>query len=434
VLFAFCLFPSNLWPQDSPSYEKDVVPIISASCIGCHTAGVKLGGLDLSTFDALQKGGNHGAVLAPGKSAESRLYLMVAGKMQPSMPLGQKALAAGEIEIIRKWIDAGARPPAPGAGAVTTAAAIPDIKPRHAVKFQIFSMAHRPDGKMLALGGYKEVRLVEAATGRVLATLPGHADTIRSLAFSKDGRYLAAAGGLPARQGEVKIWDVEARSEARALEGHSDSIYAVAFSPDGQSVATASYDKLIKVWDAASGGEVRTLKDHIDAIYALAFAPDGKRLVSAAADRSVKVWNPATGERLYTLSDAIDGLNTLALDPNGTRVAAGGLDKTIRVWSLGEKGGTLLASLIAHEDAILKIAWSPDGSTLVSAAADKTVKVFKADDLTEIKALVGQPDWVNAVDFAPDGKTLAAGRFDGSLSLYGTSDWRDTLAAQRASK
>ena len=93
------------------------------------------------------------------------------------------------------------------------------------------------------------------------------------MAFSPDGKLLAAAGGLPARNGEVKIWDVEKRLALRTIVGHADCIYAVEFAPDGKSLATASYDKLIKLWDVESGKEIRTLKDHIDAVYALAFTP-----------------------------------------------------------------------------------------------------------------------------------------------------------------
>jgi WD40 repeat protein len=191
----------------------------------------------------------------------------------------------------------------------------------------------------------------------------------------------------------------------------------VEFAPDGKSVATASYDKLIKLWDVDTGEEIRTLKDHIDAVYALAFTPDGKRLVSASADRGVKVWDVATGERLYTLSEATDGLNALAIDPAGKRVAAGGLDRTIRVWSLDEKSGSLVNSLIAHEDAILQLAWSPDGKYLVSSSADKEVKLFKAGDLSVVKTWK-QPDWALSVRFAPDGKSFAVGRFDGSFEVY----------------
>jgi WD40 repeat protein len=367
-------------------------------------------GINLASFDDLKK------VIAPGNSAESKLVLLLTGKAQPQMPLAGKPLAEGEIDVIRRWIDAGAVPPKPGEVMPITQA-VPDIKPRTAVKAEIGSLAWRPDGKLLALGLYKEVRLADP-NGKTIATLSGQAEEVRALAFSRDGKLLAAAGGLPARSGEIKIWDVEARKEIRTIHGHTDCIYATTFSPDGKSLATSSYDKLIKLWDVATGKEIRTLKDHIDAVYALAFTPDGKRIVSGAADRAVKVWDVASGERLYTMSEPLDGLNTIALDPTGTRVAAGGLDKTIRIWQLGDKGATLVNSLIAHEDAILKLAWSPDGKTLVSSSADKTIKIFNAADLTEIKTYDHQPDWVLSLEFAPDGKSFAAGRYNGSLEIY----------------
>jgi WD40 repeat protein len=398
-------------------FSKDIAPILALNCIGCHSSNVKMGGLDLDTMEGIRSGGRGGNILAPGKSAESRLYLIVAGKLAPAMPLSGKSLASGEIETIRKWIDAGAPAGAPIKVSSLNTAGTPHITPRVAVKPPIGAIAYRPDGKLMALGTYKEVRFIDAA-GKVVGALTGHAEQVRAVAFSPDGLLLAAAGGLPARKGEVKIWDVEKRSLVRTIDGHTDCIYSVAFSPDGKTLVTSSYDKLIKIWDTATGKEVRTLKDHIDAVYDLALTPDGKRLLSAAADRTVKVWDVSSGERVYTLGEPLDGLNTIAIHPSGKLVAAGGLDKTIRIWSLGEKEGKLLHSLIAHEDAILRLAFSPDGNLLVSTAADKTIKIFESDDLTEIKTLGGQPDWVMSLKFAPDGKSLAAGRFDGSLTIY----------------
>lgn len=315
---------------------------------------------------------------------------------------------------------------APGArlGSVLTALllAIP------ATAAQIYSLAWSPDGAAIALGGYQEVRLIDPAR-KPVATLPGESEAVRALAFSRNGKYLAAAGGLPARKGEVKIWDVAARAVAVTITGHSDCIYAAAFSPDGATLATAGYDKLIKLWDAATGKEMRTFHDHIDAIYALAFTPDGKRLVSGSADRSVKVWDVATGQRLYTLSEPADGINAVALSPDGSRVAAGGFDKTIRIWRIGEKEGKLENSLIAHEDTILRLAWSPDGRYLASSAADRSVKLFQASDLTEIRNLGGLPDWAYGLEFAPDGKTLAAGFFNGQVRFYEV-DHGKTLASK----
>jgi WD40 repeat protein len=273
---------------------------------------------------------------------------------------------------------------------------------------QTYDLAWSPDGKTIALAGFKEVRLLDQVP------LKGAADAVRAVAFSKDGSLLAAAGGLPGRSGEVQIW--QDRKLIHTIKGHSDCIYGVAFSPDGKTLATSSYDKLIKLWDLASEKEIRTLKDHIDAVYALAFTPDGKRLVSGAADRTVKIWNVETGERLYTLSEPQDGINTIALDPTGKYVAAAGLDKTIRIWSLGEKAGKLENSLIAHEDAILKLAWSPDGHLLASSSADKLVAAYSIPDLIQVAAYP-QPDWVYALQFSPDSKQLAIAPFSGNAGF-----------------
>src|SRR3954466_9585759 len=126
-----CL-PCCLAAQD---FSKDVAPIFAANCIGCHASGVKMGSLDLDTMEGIRTGGNNGTILVPGKSAESRLYLMISGKMAPAMPLSGKTLAAGDVETIRKWIDAGA--PAGAPVKVSSLNTAPHIAPKVAVKPQI---------------------------------------------------------------------------------------------------------------------------------------------------------------------------------------------------------------------------------------------------------------------------------------------------------
>src|SRR4051812_14690964 len=150
------LLPLAAVAQD---FSKDVAPILVSYCLGCHATNIKLGGLELDSVAGIQKGGAKGPVVVPGKSAESRLFQMIAGKLQPAMPMDGRTLAAGEVDAIRKWIDAGAKPPAEGAASkIATTVKIPDVKPRVPVKPQIFAMAWSPDGKLLALAGHKEVR------------------------------------------------------------------------------------------------------------------------------------------------------------------------------------------------------------------------------------------------------------------------------------
>ncbi len=373
-----------------PSWENDISPLFEQHCYGCHAAAVTMGSLDLENYAGVLKGGNHGTIVVPGKPEESRLYTMLTGKHSPAMPMDGKVLAPPMVAMVASWIAAGA------------------VGPQHQ---QFYSLAWRPDGKGYAMGGYKKVSFSDGA-----AEWAGLSEAVRAIAYSRDGRMLAAGGGVPGKKGEVAI------QGGPVFAGHSDSVYALAISPDGKTLATGSYDKLIKIWDAATGKEIRTLKDHIDAVYAVAFTPDGKRLISASADRTVKVWDPETGERLYSMGESTDGLNTLAMAPDGTRVAAGGLDKNIRVWTLGEKSGELLASQIAHEDAILRLAFSPDGKRLASASADRSLKIFDSADLREVGQLPRQPDWITGMEFSPDGGRLAVARLNGTFETYEMGD------------
>jgi dipeptidyl aminopeptidase/acylaminoacyl peptidase len=415
----------------APSYTTQIAPIFQQSCLACHSATTKMGGLVLDNYEGLMKGGIHNDVIVPGKSEESRMILMLEGKVQPRMPFGGDPLPPAAIATIKAWIDAGAKGPAPGepSTSLTPLAplAIPDLKPQVPAASPVGSLRFSPDGKLLAVGGYKQVRLMDPATGKAVATLDGHADLVRSLAFSPDGKRLAAAGGLPQRSGEIKIWAVATRQLEKTIEGHNDCIYSVAWSPDGKLIASGSYDKMVKLWDAETGKELRNLKDHIDAVFSVAFSPDGRRLASGAQDRTVKIWDVASGQRLFTLSDAQDGITSVCFRPDGKQIAAAGYDKTIYVWNLTETGGSLAKSLIADEDSILALAYSPDGKVMVTSSADNSIRFRDADSLDPLRALEDQPDWVEALSVSPDGKWLAAGRYNGTLSLYDMKTFQQML-------
>lgn len=405
----------------TPNFGSDVAPILQKNCLGCHSSTAKMGGLVMEKFDLLMKGGAHGPVIVPGKAEESRLVMMLEGKIQPRMPYGSGPLPATDIATIKAWINGGGVGPTAGeAGTVLAPLAIPDIKPEVPVVSPIASLKFSPDGKLLAVGAYKEVRLIDPATNKLLYTLPGHADYVRSIAFSPDGKMLAAGGGPPQRGGEIKIWDVQSHQLLKTLTGHKDCIYSVAWSPDGKLIASGSYDKMVKLWDVASGKEAKNLQDHIDAVFAVAFSPDGKRLASASQDRTVKIWDVASGHRLYTLSDPSDGLTSIEYSPTGDRLAAAGYDKTIYVWRLGDSNASLVQSLIADEGSILALVWTPDGKTIVTSSSDGSIRFRDATSLAPLRVIDHQPDWVQALSVSPDGTRLAAGRYNGSLTLYDT--------------
>jgi hypothetical protein len=92
----------SAWSLTAAPTYKDVSSIFAARCYGCHAAAVKMGSLNLQTWDGFQEGGTHGKIVVPGKSGESRLYLLITGKEMPAMPMDGSKLSPEQIETIRK--------------------------------------------------------------------------------------------------------------------------------------------------------------------------------------------------------------------------------------------------------------------------------------------------------------------------------------------
>ena len=408
---------------------SQVAEIFRESCEHCHNADDEEGGLIMDSYASLVAGGEHGNALVPGDSGSSRLIQMIEGKLKPRMPYKEDPLPRAQVELIRRWIDEGAQgPAATGEPALARREVeIPDVRPLVPAAGAIAALAFDPPTRRIAVGTYKSAHLMALSDRKWIATLKDHADLVRAVAFSPDGKRLAIAGGPSGRYGEIKIWDVTAAAPklVSTIQGHTDSILTIAFSPDSGTLASGSYDKLVKIWNIADGKVVATLKEHSDAVYAVAFMPGGAQLLSAAGDRTVKVWDVSTGKRLFTVNDSLDAVYTAAVHPSGRSFAAAGADRMIRTWTWNEgtsSGGgntaTLQASTFAHGDSVLRVAYSPDGALLASAGADRVIKLWEAGTLKEKQAFEMQPDWVMGLALSADGKLLAAGRYDGTLGLY----------------
>ncbi|HMP16103.1 MAG TPA: hypothetical protein PKD72_03695 [Gemmatales bacterium] len=92
-----------------PDFEKDVLPILENKCTTCHSGSNKKGRLDLSSYEALLRGGKHGAAVVAGKP-ESSLLIQLSGKTQkPAMPPDDdEPLTPQELALLKAWVAQGA--------------------------------------------------------------------------------------------------------------------------------------------------------------------------------------------------------------------------------------------------------------------------------------------------------------------------------------
>jgi WD40 repeat protein len=295
------------------------------------------------------------------------------------------------------------------------------------------SVGLSPDGKTVA--SEREVpalKVVDVLTGKEVASLKGHTETIASVAFSPDGKTLAS-GGWPYEQREIKLWDVAAGKEKATLKGHPGIVDSVAFSPDGKTLAGAN-SQAVKLWDVANGKERAPLlaeKDWGRAEGPVAFSPDGKTLASRGDRDSVVLWDPATGKSLATLEGHKHSVRAVCFSPIGKVLASAGEGDN------GEGEVILWDVTLRKARAILKsqtrrmygVAFSPDGRILASAGGTEKgnkpergeIKLWDARTGLELTT-VRDPDdaVVHAVAFSPDGKVLASVNDEGKIRLWAT--------------
>jgi WD40 repeat protein/transcriptional regulator with XRE-family HTH domain len=253
--------------------------------------------------------------------------------------------------------------------------------------------------------------------------LHGPSAPVESVAFSPDGRLLAAGGDDRA----IHLWTLGPGPPRPlpALRGHGAPVSAVAFSPDGTMLASCGADGTVRLWDVARQRPLGPpLAPGADALFAVAFSPDG-RLVAASSDLgAIYLWRVGghtarpVGAPLHA---SLDGVNGLAFSPDGRSLAAAGSDGTIRLWDVGSER-TVGAPLRGHTGAVTGVAFSRDGRLLASASTDGTVRLWDArSHRQDGPPLSGLGGWVTAVGFSPDGSTVTAIATDGTVRTWATA-------------
>lgn len=207
-------------------------------------------------------------------------------------------------------------------------------------KVQASSNEHR--GAVLAVRGFPALRGVVMFTAGVDGTirlvqqkeadfeLPRHKSWVNSLAF---GPQMASGSS----DGTVALFDL--KKKPVFLEGGAGEVRAVAFSPDGKWLAAGNRYHTVRVWEVESKKEIATLPGHLSDVWSVAFSPDGKTLATADTDwkkpSRVKLWDTAKWKERAAV-EVPGEILSIAYSPRGDWLAVGCWDKAVRVFAIGK--------------------------------------------------------------------------------------------------
>ncbi len=316
-------------------------------------------------------------------------------------------------------------------------------------------LAFSPDGKILASANNTAVRLWDTATGKELPASKGHDAAISALVYSPDGTLLATSsapntymqGTLPgAPTDPIRLWDAATGREVRAIEVRAPAD-ALAFSPDGKRLAAAG-GEYVGLWEVTTSKQLlshqgqkevlRTERGRVP-FTSVAFSPDGATLVAGGKDGTLIFWKAATGEKIRSLDG--EPITSLAYSPDGKLLALGLTDHTVRLRDAS--GAREIRNIPIPRNnngsssngnmptpSTIRVNFSPDGRVLAteySGGFGSRASLWEVATGKEIlKWSQGSNQDPIAMSFSPDGATLASSTMYGGaeISLWDASTTR----------
>lgn len=249
---------------------------------------------------------------------------------------------------------------------------------------------------------------------------------VYSVAFSPDGKYIAAGGDHL----KACIWDVETGKLVRTLN-HNAVVQVVTYSPDGKYLATGTWDtykvknhETVNIWDAKTGNLISslspTIKQYNAGVNSMSFSSDNKYLsvsyVGLGKSADIAMFNLNT-MKLHKLLEDDRGAISIKFYTDNKHLVYGNHNEEICIHNIelnkcGDKISTGFKGWINAVDVSL------DGKFIAAAGADKVIKIWLLQTKETAQILKGHTGWIRAITFSPDGRYLVSASDDRTVMLW----------------
>jgi WD40 repeat protein/serine/threonine protein kinase len=274
----------------------------------------------------------------------------------------------------------------------------------------IGSIAFSPDGSLMVTGGNDRSALFYDVSGLAIAPAAQHSmgwdnGTVRSLQFSKDGRFLLAAGYW-----WTEVWDVARRARSTEFVRCQERAgCAVWIEGDTKILATGSAN-YAHVWEALPNGHRRRYTAHSGGTWGLALSPKEDLLASAGNDGTIRLWHWPSMEPAFDLPKQEGRIRITSFTKDGRTLLTAGADGVLRLWDLESRHCRLMIDNpenLYHE--YYGALFSPDGSEIITSVRDRKLRFYDAQ-IGTLKSVVEGPansEHVSTV-ISDDGRWLAS--------------------------
>ncbi|WP_020469922.1 WD40 repeat domain-containing protein [Zavarzinella formosa] len=291
----------------------------------------------------------------------------------------------------------------------------------HPATDHLTAVALSPDGKTIAIGGREQnIRLMDAATGKILNPTAGHNAPVCAIAFSPDGRTLASAG----EDRTIRMWDTRTSRELFQVSGHDSGATRLFFTPDGRFLISTDKNATIR-WSEAATGLPLPRRSVMSISHPLALSPDGTILACNDGGR-IQLRDGATGADRGPLGILGHEVNSLSFAAGRRIVAATeGGEPGIQLWDVQTRAlwrtlpGGQHRSVQPHLMAV-----TPDGRMIAMQQAGGHIDFWETAGAGNRRTISTGLPQITELAFSPDGQMLAVAENGGLIQFHDMTEAR----------